>query len=79
MVDRPFRWQRAADGLHAIPSRPEQVFPGDEISTLCGISATLTRTDFARRLSSGAPPPTCLSCTREWIRRESQGHSRNRR
>ena len=71
LMDRKFQWQRAADGLHAIPSRPEQVLPGDEIRTLCGISATLTREDFERRLPNGAPAPTCQRCTTAWITRES--------
>lgn len=76
MCDRPFRWQRVSDGLHAIASRPEHVFPGDVVTTLCGISTTLTRDDFTRRLRTGAPPPTCHECTSEWIRRENLSRSR---
>jgi hypothetical protein len=71
--ERPFRWQCAAEGLHAISNSgyPEQVFPGDEINALCGITATLTRADYTPRLPSGAPVPTCSACTAEWIRREN--------
>jgi hypothetical protein len=76
MIDRPFRWQRAADGLHAVPSYPENLFPGDEIRTLCGITAILTRADFTRRLANGAPPPTCHTCTQEWVHREHLPRSR---
>lgn len=75
MCDRPFRWQRVDEGLHAIPSRPEQVFPGDAVKTLCGITTTLTRDDFTRRLANGAPPPTCHTCTSEWISRENLSRS----
>jgi len=80
MCHRAFRWQSAAGGLHAISnsSYVDHVFPGDEITTLCGVVATLTRADFTYKLPSGAPVPTCRKCTDEWITREALPRGRPR-
>jgi len=72
LCNRKFQWQRAVDGLHAIPAQPERVFPGDEVTTLCGVTATLTRADFTYKLPSGEPAPTCQNCTTTWIAHESR-------
>jgi len=79
--ERAFRWQRAAEGRHAISNTdyPRHVFPGDEVRTLCGITAILSRDDFEMRLASGAPAPTCQACTAEWMQHENGARPRVRR
>ena len=69
-TDRPFRWHRVAGMLHAISNTDYfDAFPDDEIETLCGLTARLTRIDCSRRLAklpNGAPAPTCRACHRRW-------------
>lgn len=74
LCDRPFRWQRVSDGLHAISNATyrELVFPGDEVTTLCGVTGVLTRADFTPKLSSGVPVPSCSTCSSTWLAHEAK-------
>jgi hypothetical protein len=74
LCDRPFRWQRVSEGLHAISNATyrEMVFPGDEITTLCGRTGMLTRADYTPKLPSGQPVPTCSACSSAWLEYESR-------
>ena len=79
LCDRAFRWQRAANGRHAISNAkyPRHVFPGDEITTLCGVTAILGRDDFELLLANGAPAPTCRPCTTKWQEYEARIKTRS--
>lgn len=68
-MSRAFEWQAAAGGLHAIRDTADMThppLPGDEIHTLCGVDATLTREDWRRRVLR----PTCSDCLTAWCRHD---------
>lgn len=64
-MNRPFEWQAAADGLHAIPSTVGKAFPplpGTEVTTLCALRIILEHSDFRR-----THRPMCGQCHSAWV------------
>jgi hypothetical protein len=74
----PFEWQDCGPTAHAIPkSATKPPLPGDDVRTLCGLTATLTREDFSRENRWWIP--CCKPCTAAWsayLERQPAGTAR---
>ncbi|HVK21642.1 MAG TPA: hypothetical protein VM677_09825 [Actinokineospora sp.] len=64
-----WEWQQTAGKLHAAPiSGPYRHVPGDEVTFVCGESATLCAADFPRRPIGTRTCGACMAAVSAGIR-----------